>query len=51
MSAAARNLSLVAGALITAVFIVVAAIAQFWTPYDPRILSIADKLRPPNAEH
>jgi peptide/nickel transport system permease protein len=51
MSVAARNLSLVAGALITAVFIVVAAIAQFWTPYDPRILSIADKLRPPNAQH
>jgi peptide/nickel transport system permease protein len=51
MSAAARNLSLAAGALITAVFILIAAIAQFWTPYDPRTLSIADKLRPPNAQH
>ena len=43
--------SLGAGALITAAFVAVAAIARFWTPYDPRILHIADKLRPPDAQH
>jgi peptide/nickel transport system permease protein len=46
-----RNLSLGAGVLITGGFVAVAAIARFWTPYDPRILSIADKLRPPDAQH
>jgi peptide/nickel transport system permease protein len=51
MTAAARNPSLGAGALITGVFVAVAALAQFWTPYDPRILSIAQKLRPPDAQH
>lgn len=51
MKTAARNLSLGAGALITALFVAVAAIARFWTPYDPRILHIADKLRPPDAQH
>jgi peptide/nickel transport system permease protein len=51
MRDAARNSSLRAGALITALFVAVAAIAQFWTPYDPRILSIADKLRAPDAQH
>ena len=51
MKDAAHNLSLRAGALITGLFVAVAAIAQFWTPYDPRILSIVDKLRPPNAQH
>jgi peptide/nickel transport system permease protein len=51
MKAAALNLSLRAGTLITALFVAVAAIAQFWTPYNPRILSIADKLRPPSVQH
>ncbi len=51
MRSTARNVSLGAGALITGLFVAVAAIAQFWTPYDPRILSIADKLRPPSAQH
>jgi peptide/nickel transport system permease protein len=51
MMSAARNLSLGAGALITALFAAVAAIAQVWTPYDPRILHIADKLQPPGAQH
>ena len=51
MSAAPRNASLTAGASITAVFVGVAALAQFWTPFDPRVLAIAEKLQPPNAHH
>jgi peptide/nickel transport system permease protein len=46
-----RNTSLIAGACITGFFVAVAAIARFWTPFDTGILSIADKLRPPNARH
>jgi peptide/nickel transport system permease protein len=48
---AARNGNLLVGALITVFFVALAAIARFWTPFDPRILSIAEKLRPPNAQH
>jgi peptide/nickel transport system permease protein len=51
MSATPRNSSLSAGSIITAVFVGVAALAQFWTPFDPRVLSIAEKLQPPNAHH
>jgi peptide/nickel transport system permease protein len=51
MSAKSRNTSLIAGALITAGFVAVAALARFWTPFDPHLLSIADKLRPPGAQH
>src|ERR1700689_1840944 len=51
MSSAARNASLGAGILITGLFVAVAAIAVFWTPYDLRILHIADKLHPPDAQH
>src|ERR1700753_2278046 len=45
------NSSLVAGACITAAFIGVAVIAQFWTPYDARGISIVDKLQGPSAHH
>jgi peptide/nickel transport system permease protein len=48
---AARNGNLLVGALITVFFVALAAIARFWTPFDPRILSIAEKLQPPNAQH
>jgi peptide/nickel transport system permease protein len=51
MTLKSRNPSLIAGAFITALFVAVAAIARFWTPFDPGILSIAGKLRPPNAQH
>jgi peptide/nickel transport system permease protein len=51
MNRATHNPSFTAGALITAAFIAMAAIAQFWTPYDPQTLSIVDKLQPPNAHH
>ena len=49
--AASRNLNLAAGVVITALFIGIAVLAQFWTPFDPRLLSIADKLQPPNIHH
>jgi peptide/nickel transport system permease protein len=48
---ASRNLKVAAGAAITAGFIAAAVIAQFWTPYDPGTLSIADKLQTPNLNH
>lgn len=51
MRTAARNASLGAGGIITASFIAMAGIAPLWTPYDPRILHIADKLQPPDARH
>jgi peptide/nickel transport system permease protein len=41
----------IAGAAITAFFVGMAAIAQFWTPYDPAVLSIVDKLQGPNPHH
>lgn len=49
--AASRNLNLAAGVVITALFIGIAVLAQFWTPFDPRLLSIADKLQPPSMHH
>jgi peptide/nickel transport system permease protein len=51
MSGSSRNTSLIAGATSTVLFIGMAVIAHFWTPFDPRVLSIADKLQPPNAHH
>jgi peptide/nickel transport system permease protein len=51
MNTALRNSSLAAGAGITGLFIGAAALAQFWTPFDPRALSIVDKLQPPSAHH
>jgi peptide/nickel transport system permease protein len=46
-----RNLSLAAGGVITGVFIGIALIAQFWTPFDPRALSIVDKLQSASLHH
>src|SRR6201996_1042539 len=51
MSPAPRNRTLAAGPLIPAVFVAMAALAQFWTPFDPRTLSIVDKLQPPSLHH
>jgi peptide/nickel transport system permease protein len=51
MNGSSRNLSLIIGAAMTGVFVGVAALAQFWTPFDPRALSIIDKLQPPGAQH
>jgi peptide/nickel transport system permease protein len=45
------NASLFGGGAITAGFMIIAVIAQFWTPYDPRALSIVEKLQAPSARH
>jgi peptide/nickel transport system permease protein len=49
--AAPANAGFVAGAILTGGFVGIAVLAQFWTPYDPGLLSITDKLQPPNAHH
>jgi peptide/nickel transport system permease protein len=46
-----RSAGLVAGVLITACFVIIAATAHWWTPYDPAALSIIDKLQPPSRHH
>jgi len=46
-----RNFSLIAGAIITGCFVGIAVIARFWTPYDPAVLSIVDKLQAPGTHH
>ncbi len=48
---AARGAAFVAGAAITAGFIVVALLGTIWTPYDPTALAIVDKLQPPSLHH
>lgn len=51
MKARTRNLSLIAGIAITACFIAMALISILWTPYDPTLLAITDKLQSPNFQH
>jgi peptide/nickel transport system permease protein len=46
-----RNVSLITGSLITIFFVLMAVIARFWTPFDPAVLSIAEKLLAPSAHH
>ncbi len=46
-----RRIGLAVGAAITAFFLGIALLAQFWTPYDPAALSIIDKLQGPNLRH
>jgi peptide/nickel transport system permease protein len=46
-----RSAGLVAGVLITSGFVAIAAVAHWWTPYDPAALSIIDKLQPPGRHH
>ena len=43
--------SLLIGALLTGLFVLVALLANLWTPYDPAVLSIVDKLQAPNVHH
>jgi peptide/nickel transport system permease protein len=47
----ARGAGFAVGAVLTAGFIAMAVLAQFWTPYDPAALAIVDKLQPPNVHH
>jgi len=51
MNTISRNLSFTAGAVITGLFIGIAVLAEFWTPFDPQVLSIADKLQAPSLHH
>jgi peptide/nickel transport system permease protein len=46
-----RRVGFIVGAVITGLFVGIAVIAQFWTPYDPATLSIVDKLQAPNLHH
>ena len=46
-----RRVGLIVGAAITCSFVGIAMIAEFWTPYDPAVLSIIDKLQAPNLHH
>jgi len=46
-----RGIGFIVGAAITCIFAAAAAIAEFWTPYDPAVLSIIDKLQAPNLHH
>jgi peptide/nickel transport system permease protein len=46
-----RGIGVIVGAAITGIFVAAAAIAEFWTPYDPAVLSIIDKLQAPNLHH
>jgi len=46
-----RRVGIIVGAAITCSFVGIAMIAEFWTPYDPAVLSIIDKLQAPNLHH
>ena len=46
-----RGIGFIVGVAITGIFVAAAAIAEFWTPYDPAVLSIIDKLQAPNLHH
>jgi peptide/nickel transport system permease protein len=48
---ARRRAALAAGAALTAFFVGVALLGEFWTPYDPGAMSIVDKLEAPNPSH
>ena len=48
---APRNLGFFVGALITLSFFGMAVAAQYWTPYDPAVLSIVEKLQRPSLHH
>src|SRR5258708_26648729 len=43
-----RRAALIVGAGITCSFVGIAMIAEFWTPYDPAVLSIIDRLQAPD---
>lgn len=45
------NWSLIAGVTLTASFLVVAAVSLVWTPYDVKLLAVADRLQGPSAAH
>lgn len=46
-----KNLNIVTGAALTALFVAIAAISLFWTPYDVTVLAVADRLQSPSQSH
>jgi peptide/nickel transport system permease protein len=42
-------LSLLLGGALVALFVGVALVSFFWTPYDPKAISVPDRLRPPGS--
>lgn len=46
-----RSRSFVAGAFLSAAFVLLALLSLVWTPFDVTVLDIAGKLRPPSAAH
>jgi peptide/nickel transport system permease protein len=51
LSRALRHRSFVAGAVLVGAVALVAALSLVWTPHDPTAIDIAQKLKPPSAEH
>ena len=45
------RVSLVIGAMLSAVFVSLAAVSLLWLPYDITVLDIAGRLHPPSASH
>jgi peptide/nickel transport system permease protein len=48
---AGGSASLLVGGAITLVFVAVAVVALFWTPYSPTEIAVAQRLQPPSAAH
>lgn len=46
-----KNRFLSAGIVITSIMLIYMTVGLFWTPYDPALLSSANKLSAPSAEH
>ena len=46
-----RGAGFLCGGVVTAGFLGMALLAHFWTPYDPTVLDIVDKLQPPGRHH
>lgn len=51
MTARGRGAGFLLGASLTAAFIALAVLAQFWTPYDPTAIEVIDKLQAPGWHH
>ncbi len=47
----AARLNLAAGLVITAFFVVLAAVSLFWTPYDVTALAVGERFLPPSQHH
>ena len=43
--------TLITGVLLTTLVLAAALLSYVWTPADPEVMTIADRLQPPNAAH